>query len=384
MKRKVAVVTGTRAEYGILYPVLKAIEAKPGLELSLIVTGMHLSHEFGYTVKEIESDGFRIDAKVDMLLSGDSPESMAKTLGLGIIGMAQTWGQLKPDVIVVFGDRVEPLAAAVAGAYMNIPVAHIQGGDAAVGSNIDDSNRYAITKFAHVHFPATKKSAERIIKMGEDEWRVHMVGSPALDVILNEPLIPAGQLAERFGLDRAQPSILLVQHPVTTQVDEAQGQMRETLEAILETSYPAIVLYPNSDAGGRRMIEVIKEYERHPFIKTFKSLPRREYLSLMKAASVMMGNSSSGIVEAPSFGLPVVNIGIRQEGRERGKNVIDVGHNKQEIIKAIEKALTDKGFLEEVRKCENPYGDGKASQRIAEVLSKIEITPQLFQKRITY
>ena len=382
--RKIAVVTGSRAEYGDLYSVLKAIEAYPGLRLSLVVTGMHLSHEFGYTVKEIEKDGFKIDAKVDMLLSSDTPAAMAKSVGLGISGLAQVWEQLEPDIILVLGDRVEPLAAAIAGAYMNIPVAHIHGGDTAVGSNIDDSNRHAITKFAHIHFPATRKSAERIIKMGENEWRVHMVGSPALDVILNEPLLSPIALGERLGLDKPAPPILLVQHSVTTQVDEAAKQMRETLEAILEVGCPTVLIYPNSDAGGRRMIEVIKEFEGHPFIRTIKSLSRKEYLSLMKAASVMVGNSSSGIIEAPSFGLPVVNIGIRQEGRERGKNVIDVGHNKQEIVKGIEKALTDEEFLKEVKKCENPYGDGKTGPRIAEILSKLEITPQLLQKKITY
>lgn len=383
-KRKVCVITGSRAEFGLLRPVITAIQKHPNLELQLIVVGMHLSHEFGYTVKEIEADGFKIDARVDMLLSSDTPEAMAKSVGLGIIGMSQTWGQLKPDVTLILGDRVEPLAAVISSAYMNMPVAHIHGGDAAIGGNIDDSNRYAITKFAHIHFPATKKSAERIIRMGEDEWRVHMVGSPALDVILNEPLIPAKQLAKRFGLDRDQPLILLAQHPVTTQVDEAPKQIRETLEAIIKVGYPTVLIYPNSDAGGRRMIGVIKEYEDYPLIKTFKSLRRKEYLSLMKVGSVMIGNSSSGIVEASSLGLPVVNIGIRQEGRERGKNVIDVGYNKQEIAKAIERALTDKEFLSEVKECESPYGDGKASQRIVDILSKIEITPQLLQKKISY
>jgi UDP-N-acetylglucosamine 2-epimerase (non-hydrolysing)/GDP/UDP-N,N'-diacetylbacillosamine 2-epimerase (hydrolysing) len=382
--RRIAVVTGTRAEYGILLPVLKAIKTKPGLELALVVTGMHLSHEFGYTINEIKSDGFRIDAKVPILSKSDTLAAMAKSVGLGIIGMSRTWERLRPDIILVLGDRVEPLAAAIAGAYMNIPVAHIHGGDACAGGNIDDSNRYAITKFAHVHFPATSKSAERIIKMGEEEWRVHQVGSPALDVILSEPLISAEHLAESFNLDLSQPLILLVQHPVTTQVDEASQQMRETLEATKEIGYPTVLIYPNSDAGGRRMIEVIKEYERYPFIKTFESLPRKEYLSLVKAASVMVGNSSSGIIDAPSLGLPAVNIGIRQEGRERGRNVIDVGHSKQEIIEAIKKALTDKEFLDEVKRCETPYGDGKASQRIAEILSKLEITPRLLQKKITY
>lgn len=382
--KEIAVVTGTRAEYGILKPVLEAIKAEQELKLLLVVTGMHLSHEFGYTVEEIEKDGFIISAKVETLSNSDTPEAMAKSVGSGIIGLAQTWEQTRPDVVLVLGDRAEPLAAAIAGAYMNIPVAHIHGGDACIGGNIDDSNRYAITKFAHIHFPATKKSAERIIKMGEDEWRVHMVGSPALDAILNEPLLSSEVLAERFGLNLSQPLILLIQHPVTTQVDEAPKQMRETLEAIVEIGHPTILIYPNSDAGGRRMIEVIREYERHPFIKTFKNLPRREYLSLMKVASIMVGNSSSGIIDAPSFGLPAVNLGMRQEGREQGNNVIDVGHNKQEIVKAIEKALTDKEFLNEVKKCENPYGDGKASQRITEILSKVEITPELIQKKLTY
>jgi GDP/UDP-N,N'-diacetylbacillosamine 2-epimerase (hydrolysing) len=384
MRRKIAVVTGTRAEYGILYPVLKAVEVRPELELSLVVSGMHLCHEFGYTVKEIEKSGFNVDARVDMLLSGDSPESMAKTVGLGVIGMAQAWGQLRPDIIVVFGDRVEPLAAVIAGAYMNIPVAHIHGGDAAIGSNIDDSNRYAITKFAHIHFAATTKHAERIIKMGEDEWRVHTVGSPALDTILNEPLVPADVLANKLEIDLSHPLIITVQHPVTTQADEASGQMRQTLEAIVEMGYATVVIYPSSDAGGRRMIQVIKEYDKHPFIKTFKSLPRLEYLSLMKVANVIVGNSSSGIIEAPSFGLPTVNVGIRQAGRERGNNVIDVRHNKQEIVIGIEKALSDEKFLKEVKKCKSSYGDGRASERIANTLTEIEITPKLIQKKITY
>ncbi len=380
--RKITVVTGTRAEYGILYPVLKAIEAKQELRLSLVATGMHLSHEFGYTIKEIEKDGFKIAANVDMVLSSDTVGAMAKSVGLGIIEMAQTWEQLKTDIILVLGDRVEPLAATIAGTYMNIPVAHIHGGD--VCGNIDDSARQAITKFAHIHFPATKKSAERIVNMGEDEWRVHIVGSPALDVILNKALLPAEALANQLGLDLSQPVVLVVQHSVTTQVDEAPVQMRETCEAIVELGYPAVIIYPNSDAGGRRMIKVIKESEKYPFIKTFKSLAREEYLSLMRVASVMVGNSSSGIIEAPSFGLPAVNIGIRQEGRERGKNVIDVGYNQQEIIKAIRRATTDKEFLDEVKRCESPYGDGNASARIAEILSSIEITPQLLQKKITY
>ena len=287
MKRKVAVVTGTRAEYGILYPVLKAIEQHPKLQLLLIATGMHLSHEFGYTVQELEKDGFHIDAKVDMLLSNDTLSAMSKSIGIGIIGLSQTWEQVKPDMIVVLGDRVEPLAAAISGSYMNIPVAHIHGGDTGKGG-LDESARHAITKFAHIHFPATRKSAERIISMGEDRWRVHTVGSPALDTILNEHLPPPKIIVKKLGLDLSRPVILVVQHPVTTQVEEASEQMGQTLQAIVEFQYPTIVIYPNSDAGGRMMIEIIKQYEGYSFIKTFKSLPRREYLSLMRVASVRL------------------------------------------------------------------------------------------------
>ena len=381
--KRIAVVTGTRAEYGVLYPVLKAIEAHPELTLSLVVTGMHLSHEFGYTVQEIEKDGFNIEAKVDMLLSSDTPGAMAKSLGLGVIGLTQTWEQLNPDTILLLGDRIEPFAAAIAGAYMNIIVAHISGGDITRGG-LDEYARHAITKLVHIHFATTEKSAERIVRMGEDEWRVHVVGSPALDTILNKPLLSSTSVAKKLGLDLTRPLILVAQHPVTTQIDEAPKQIRETLEAIVELGYLTILIYPNSDAGGRRMIQVTKQFEHYPFIKTFKSLPRKQYLSLMKVAAVLVGNSSSGIVEAPSFGLPAVNIGIRQEGRERGRNVIDVGHRRSEILRAVEKALTDKEFLAEVKKCGSPYGDGKTGPRIAEILGEIEVTPPLLQKRITY
>jgi len=380
--RKVCVVTGTRAEYGILYPAMKAIQSHPGLDLSVLVTGMHLMPEFGYTVKEIEADGFVIDAKVPMYLSADTNAAIVTGLGLGIIGIAQALEQIEPDIIVVLGDRAEPLTAAIAGAYMNIPVAHIHGGDRSGG--IDESIRHAITKFAHIHFPATPESGERLIRMGEEPWRIHVVGPLGIYAMGEADFTPRNELCKKLGLNPTKLLILVVQHPVTTQAKNAPEQMRATMEALVELGEQAVIVYPNADAGGRAMIEVIKEYENCPFIKTFKSLPRKEYVSLMKLASVMVGNSSSGIIEAPSLGLPVVNIGIRQEGRERGKNVIDVGHNKQEIVKGIEKALADKEFLAKVKKCESPYGDGKAAPRVAEILGKIEVTPQLLQKKITY
>lgn len=380
--RKVAVITGTRAEYGIFKSVLREIEANPKLDLSLIVIGMHLSTEFGYTVKEIEENGFKIDAKIDVLHSKDTRAAMSKSIGRCMMRTASALEKIKPDILLILGDRSEMLVGAVSATYMGIPIAHIHGGD--ISGNVDEPVRHAITKLAHIHFAATKESAERIIKMGEDPWRVHVVGAPGLDMILNEKLIEPRELAREYDLDLSKPVLLVVQHSVITEVDDAPNQIRETLEAIVELGYQTILIYPNADAGGRRMIEVIREYEKYPFIKTFRSFIHKEYLSLMKLASVMVGNSSSGIIEAPSLGLPVVNIGTRQKGRQRAENVIDVNYDKEEIKMAIQKALYDEKFKEKVKNCKNFYGDGKAGIRIANILSKIRIDKKLLEKRMTY
>lgn len=384
MKRKIVVITGTRAEYGLLYPVMKAIENNPKLELSIIATGIHLSVEHGYTINEIKKDGFKIDSVVDMLLSNDTGASMAKSLGIGIIGITQALEQIKPDITLILGDRGEPFAGAIASAHMNIPVAHIHGGDSTTGGCIDESIRHSITKFAHIHFPATEESAQRIKKLGEEPWRIYVVGAPGLDTILNMELIKRAQLIEKFSLDVNEPLLIAIQHPVTTKPGNAAKEIRITLEALAELNIQTILIYPNADAGGRSMIEVIKEYEHLPFLHTFKSLSHMEYLSLMKIANALVGNSSSGIIEASSFYLPVINIGIRQEGRQHVNNVINVVHDKAKIIEAINTALYDEGFINKVRECVNPYGDGKAGVRIAEVLAEIEINNELLQKRITY
>ncbi|KAB2946576.1 MAG: UDP-N-acetylglucosamine 2-epimerase [Candidatus Methanoperedens nitroreducens] len=384
MKRKIVVITGTRAEYGLLHPVMKAIENNPKLELSVIATGMHLSREHGYTINEINKDGFKIDASIDMLLGNDTGAAMAKSLGIGIVGITQALEQIKPDIVLILGDRGEPFAGAIAATHMNIPVAHIHGGESTTGGCIDESIRHSITKFAHIHFPATKESGDRIKKLGEEMWRIHIVGAPGLDTILNAELIPGEQLIKNFSLTGDNPFLLVIQHPVTTQPENAADEMRITLNALMELKIQTILIYPNSDAGGRSMIEVIKEFEHLSFLHTFKSLPHIEYLSLMKIASVLVGNSSSGIIEAASFHLPVVNIGIRQDGRQCGCNVLNVAHDKSKIIEAIHTALHDKTFKQKVKQCTNPYGDGKAALRIAEVLAELEINKALLQKKITY
>ena len=381
MKRKILYITGTRADYGLMQSVMRVIEEHPKLELELIVTGMHIMPEFGMTIEEVKKDGFKIH-EIDTTYEKDNEESMANFVGEFIQLLTKKVNEIKPDLILLLGDRGEMLAGAIVGAYLTIPVAHLHGGE--ITSTVDEFSRHAITKLAHIHLPATEKSAERIIKMGEDSSNVFIVGAPGLDSILNENLIEPAELSEKYNLDSSKPIFMVVQHPVTTEVRDAHEHIRETLEAIVGLRHQTILIYPNADAGSRAMIEVIKEYEKYPFIKTFKSIPHKEYLSLMKIATVMVGNSSSGIIEAPSFGLPVVNIGSRQEGRERAENVIDVDYDKEQIETAIKKALDDGNFKEKVTKCKSPYGDGKAGIRIADILSRIKIDKKLLQKRLTY
>ena len=384
MRRKICVITGTRSEYGLMKPVMEKIKNSRNMELSIIATGMHLSSEFSHSIDEIERDGFNVDVKVDMLLSGDDRASMSKSIGLGIIGITQALEAIRPDIVIILGDRIEPLAVAISAANMGIPIAHIAGGDSAMGSNIDDSIRHAITKFANIHFPATEKHAQRIIKLGEDPRNVHVTGSTGLDSVLNRKLPDPKKVSKALGLDPSRKVLLVVQHPTSLESGDSADQMRNTMEAIAYTGEQVVVLYPNSDAGGRKMIEIIEEYRKNPNIKIFKNLDHDIFLGLMNIASVMIGNSSSGIIEAPSFGLPVVNIGLRQLGRDRAENVLDTGHEKEDISRGIKKALHDKGFREKAAKCMNPYGDGKASEKIVKILGEKKLGRELLQKRITY
>jgi len=384
-KRKICVVTGTRAEYGILKALLKKIKESNKLKLQIIATGMHLLPEFGLTVKEIEKDGFKVNAKVPTMAGGDDKASMAISIGAGIVGLTKAIEKPSPDIVVVFGDRFEMLAAAVAAAYSGRVVAHLSGGDSP-RAGYDEYSRHAITKISHLHFPTTRTSAERIIKMGEDPKYVFTVGSTAIDTILNVKKPPKEFLCKKYNLDVDEPILLVVQHPVSTDPETAENQITITLAAVIELGYQVILIYPNADPGGRRIIKVIKKFkQKYPEkIHAYESLPFEDYLGIMKIADVMVGNSSSGIIEAPSFHLPVINIGLRQEGRDRSQNVIDVGHDKGQIKRAINKALHDKKFREKVGRCKNPYGDGKASERIVRILRKIKLEKKLLQKKITY
>lgn len=384
MQRKICAITGSRSEYGIIRPVMQAIKDSPALDLSVVVTGMHLSHHFGYTVSDIEDDGFTVDAMVDMMLDGSRGISMAKSVGLGIIGIAQALEKIDPDVILIVGDRIEALAAAIAATYMNLVIAHIHGGDRSIGGHADDTVRHAITKLAHLHFAASEQSARRILHMGELESYVFTVGAPALDSIRTDHMTPPLDVCQKYGMRPNERTILVIQNPVTREFSEAGSQMRETLEAVKALGHRTIVIYPNADIGGREMVDIIKEYEKYPFITAFMNVPHQDYLGLLNKVDVLVGNSSSAIIEAPSFGLPVVNIGTRQMGRERADNVIDAPYDRMVIRECIEKALLDTEYIKTVKKCVNPYGDGRASERIVTILKELDINEDLLKKQITY
>ena len=380
MKKKILYISGTRADYGFMQGVLRKINEHPDLELEVIVTGMHLMHEFGYTSKIVEKDGFRvhkIPAKYD-----SSEASSVNFMGMFLKKMAVKISDIRPDIILIAGDRAEMLGGAIVASYCSLPLAHISGGD--VTSTIDEHIRHAITKLAHIHFPYTALSAERIYKMGEDRWRIHIVGSPGVHQMLNQALIPKEEVGKKYNLDLSRPFLIMIQHPVTFEADDAASQIRTTLDAITELGVQTILIYPNADSGGTRMIDVIHEFKKYPFIKTYKTIPPVEFSSLMKNAGAIVGNSSSGIVEAPSFKLPAINIGSRQEGREQADNVIDVGYDKGEIKNAILTALSDKEFHKRVQSCKNPYDAGDAASRITDVLASVKIDRTLLQKKLRY
>ena len=383
MNKKICFITGSRAEYGLLKPIMEEIR-KGEFELKLIVTGMHLSPQFGMTIDDIYRDGFKADIKVEMTPKTDSQEAMAESVGVGIIGLTKALGNIKPDLVLILGDRVEVLAGAIASSYSNIPVAHIHGGDSAK-AGLDENTRHAITKISHIHFPASKISAERILRMGEENWRIHVIGAPGLDDISAGKFTSKDVLMKKYQLDQERPIIMLVQHPVTTQVDQASAQIINTLEAVVSFGYQSIIIYPNSDAGSRNIITIIEEYLRkYSFLKGYKSISRPDYLGLLSIVSVLVGNSSSGIIESSSFQLPVVDIGIRQEGREQSLNIIHADHEALAIEESISKSLSDRAFLEKVKLCKNPYWYGGAGKKVARVLSDLEINDKLLQKKITY
>jgi UDP-N-acetylglucosamine 2-epimerase (non-hydrolysing)/GDP/UDP-N,N'-diacetylbacillosamine 2-epimerase (hydrolysing) len=376
--RKVLAITGTRADYGLMRPVFEAIAACRTLELELVVTGMHLLPEFSASLSEVEKDSYCPLHRVNMALGEDSGMAMARSLGQALLGIAPLIETVRPDIVLLQGDRGEMLAGAIAAAHMNIPAVHMSGGD--FSGTIDDSIRNAISKFSHIHLTTCPSSTDRLMAMGESRSRIVEVGEPGLDVIRTMTFIPPVELAADLGIDVSKPLVLAAQHPVTTEAGQAAHQIAETLEALASLGMQVVFTYPNSDAGGRDMVRVLESYRDRDSMRIIPHLGSNRFLSLMKIAAVLVGNSSSGILEAASFKLPVVNIGTRQHGRLRACNVVDAGYDRTEIAQAVTFVLTDAGFRERLAGCCNPYGDGTAASRTVDVLRRIVLKPALLSK----
>lgn len=380
MPRTVGVVTVARSDYGHLVPVLQEIQAAPDLELGVYVAGSHLATRFGRTVTAVETDGWPIAERIEMLLDSDTPGAIAASTGIGVAGFARAFARRRPDLLVVLGDRFEMLSAAVAALPFALPVAHLHGGELTEGA-IDEQIRHAITKLSHLHFAAAEPYARRLVQMGEEPWRVHCCGAPGLDRLLRLARLSREALAERVGLPLRRPTLLVTFHPVTLEYADTAMHADELAAALSKVDGDVIATYPGADTAGQTIIERLEALTAsRPGTRLVKSLGDEVYASLLREVDVMVGNSSSGIIEAPSFGLPVVNIGSRQRGRLRAANVIDVGYGRDEILDGIRRVI-EPGFRHGLRGLANPYGDGKAAPRIVGVLREVELGPRLIQKR---
>ena len=372
MVKNILYVTGTRADYGLMHETLKLLDEDESIQLDVVATGMHLMREFGYSIDEIKMDNFNLHI-VDQTFKKDDERSMSEFIGNLITDLTNLFSQINPDIVLLLGDRGEMLAGAIVASYLQIPIAHIHGGD--VSSTVDDAARHAITKFANIHFPATELSASRIRQMGENPDNIFVVGAPGLDsIIKSKNDIDEEYLKNKYNIEKD--FVLVLQHPVSLEVNDSAFQISQTLDAIAQTDYQTILVYPNADAGGRAMISKINEYD----VDAYKNIPHEDFIGLLGMASILIGNSSSGIIESSSFKLPVINVGTRQSGREKASNVIDVDYNQEEILKAIDYINSDE-YQTQLNNCINPYGDGNASGRICDTLKNIELTKDLLNKQ---
>jgi UDP-hydrolysing UDP-N-acetyl-D-glucosamine 2-epimerase len=377
-KRRIGVVTTSRADYSHLYWPLRELAAHPGVDLAVFAIGPHLSPQFGSTIAEIERDGFPIQARIECLLSSDTDTGMAKTIGLAILSLADAFTSWRPDLLLLIADRYEMLAPAAAALALRIPIAHIEGGEVSQGA-IDDAVRNAITKLSHIHFTSTETACRRVIAMGEEPWRVHRAGAPSLDHLRRSTLLTRSALEARLGLAFAPPVLLAAWHPVTI-LHDTNAEANAFFAALAQVPGQILFVYPNADAGSHALIERTRglaatRAQTHIFV----NLEAVTYWSLLGQADVLIGNSSSGIMEAASFVLPVANVGIRQQGRERARNVIDAPAQTDAICAAIGRALSPE-FRKSLVGMVNPYGEGTAAATIARVLTAVSLDGLLIKQ----
>lgn len=373
--------SGKRGGFGAMVPMLRLLRDDPEIELQLVVTDQHVNERFGKTIAEVEAE-FVVAAAVDMEQAGDAPVDRARALGVCLMRMSDVLNKLKPHLCILYGDRGEVLATALAATSMGIPIAHLQGGD--VSGSVDEQVRHAITKLAQLHFPSTEDSAERIRKMGEESWRIHVVGDNHIDLIVAGEYASREVVAAALNLDLGRPVVVLLQHSETTEPDQSYFQMAETLKPLAALDLQTVVVHPCSDAGYEGIVRAIEEFAIGPQFRVRVNLDAPIFWGLLAMASVFIGNSSAGIVETPSFRLPAINVGRRQEGRLHAENVIHVQHDRIAIAAALDTALYDPLFRARTNTCSQPYGDGKAGARIAKILKEITLDKRLIIKRMTY
>jgi len=380
MKRTIAVVTTSRADYSHLYWPLRELDAHPDVDLKLIVLASHLSPEFGHTVREIEKDSFTIAARLECLLSSDTDVGMAKSIGVAVLSLADTLAVMRPDVMLLIADRYEMLAPAAVALALRIPIAHIEGGELSQGA-IDDAVRNALTKMSHIHFTSTQSARDRVISMGEEPWRVHHAGAPSLDHLRRSTLLSRSEIESRLQINMSQPFAVIAYHPVTL-LSDTNAEADEFFAALEQLPQQLIFCYPNADAGSRNLTARIRSLlTRRKDAHLFTNLAAVEYWSLLRYATLFLGNSSSGIMETASFSLPTVNIGIRQQGRERARNVLDAPPVAAAILEAVDKA-DSKDFRTSLDGMTNPYGDGCAASRIVHVLTTLPSRNELLLKLV--
>jgi UDP-hydrolysing UDP-N-acetyl-D-glucosamine 2-epimerase len=379
MKRTIAVVTSSRADYSHLYWPLHDLARHQDVELKLIVMGPHLSPHFGETVKEIEKDGFPIAARIECLFSSDSDVGMAKTLGVAVLSLADLLGQMRPDLLLLIADRYEMLAPAAVALTLRIPIAHIEGGEISEGA-IDDAVRNALTKMSHIHFTSTEGARNRVMAMGEEPWRVHRAGAPSLDHLSRSRLLDVQELQHRLGIDLERSTTVVAYHPVTLERDTTL-EADSLFAALREVDAQMLFCYPNADAGSHALLERTRAFlAARTRSRVFVNLEAVAYWSLLRQAAMLIGNSSSGIMEAASFALPVVNVGFRQKGRERARNVLDAPPESDAILAAIARAQSAE-FRQSLAGMTNPYGDGHAAEKIVQVLTTTPLSAELLVKR---
>ena len=378
-KRRVLGITAIRSEYFLQRPMLRAIVDHPELELQLVVTGAHLSPLHGQTVKEIEADGFQIAARIENLIYSDRDAARLKGAATQLQVLAHLVDELRPDWLLVPADREESMTLALCGTYMNIATAHYGAGDRVVG-NADDMIRHAVSRLSHLLLTTHEEARERLVKAGEEEWRVHNVGHAGIDRLRSTEELSTSDLAQRLGVNNIEDQFaVIIQHPLTSEIDKAGEHMRETLAAVLRLGLQAFISYPNSDPGSNQIIDAIEESRQNPRLSVFKNIPDREFVNLLRRATVLIGNSSLGLLEAPYLKLPVVNVGRRQSERHHASNVFFAPAEREAIVRQV-RAIMDT----QISECENPFGDGHTGERVAALLAATPIDEKLLNKDLSY